>query len=95
MARMHESFEQIRAVIVERKDRPGLLGVFRSGARFVCALPEGYDGRVSLVVHNGYVLVGHPELPPLRCDPERGTVELIDPHHIDASIPGRMKLLTH
>lgn len=82
-----------RATLVERKDRPGLLGVIVSGWQFVCALPEGYDGETSLIVHKGYVLVAHPRLPALSCHPN-GKVELIDPGHIEAR-PGRMKLVTH
>ena len=89
-------FEQgVKAALVERVERPGLLGVAVRGGRFVCPLPEGYDGRCSLVVHEGYVLVAHPELPPLRCDPTTGRIELIEPHHVDGSIAGRMRLRTH
>jgi len=79
--------------LVERKDRPGLLGVAVRGGRFVCPLPEGYDGRTSVTQYLGYVLVAHPDLPPLKCDPTVGTAVLIDPHHIEAK-PGRMRLRT-
>lgn len=89
-----EGPQAIKAMLVERKDRPGLLGVYRAGARFVCPLPEGYDGRCSLVVHKGYVLVAHPELPPLQCDMNSGTFQLIDAHHVDGRVAGRMRLLT-
>lgn len=84
----------MKAALVERKDKPGLLGVAVRGGRFVCPLPEGYDGRCAITVHQGYVLVGHPTLPPLRCDPTKGTIELIEPHHVDAHLPGRLKLNT-
>lgn len=85
----------IRAMVVERKDKPGLLGIYVRGCHLVTPLPEGYDGRISLTVHMGYVIVAHPELPPLRIDPARGTFELIEPHHVDGSKPGYMKLRTH
>lgn len=84
----------MKALLVERKDKPGLLGVHVRGGRFVCPLPEGYDGRCSLVVHQGYVLVAHPMLPPLKCDPTTGTIELVEPRHVDGRIAGRMRLLT-
>jgi hypothetical protein len=89
-----EGARAIKAMVVERKDKPGALGIYVRGGRFVCALPAGYDGRVSLTVHQGYVLVAHPELPPLKCDPATGSIELIEARHIDGHIPGRMKLLT-
>lgn len=81
-------------MLVERRDRPGLLGVHVAGGRFVCPLPEGYDGRTSVVMHKGYVLVAHPNLPPLQCDPNTGDISLIEPGHIEAR-EGRMKLVTH
>lgn len=84
----------IKAMLVERKDKPGLLGVYVRGCELVTPLPAGYDGRVSLAVHQGYVLVAHPELPPLKVDPRRGTFELIEPKHVDGRIAGRMKLVT-
>lgn len=84
----------VKAILVERKDKPGALGVYRRGAQFVCALPDGYDGQTSLAVHQGYVLVAHPILPPLQCDMLTGTVKLIEPGHIEAK-PGRMRLRTH
>jgi hypothetical protein len=89
-----EGHQALKAMIVERKDAPGLLGVHVRGGRFVCPLPEGYDGRVSLVVHKGYVLVAHPTLPALKCDPNTGQIQIIEPHHVDGHIPGRMKLRT-
>lgn len=85
---------EVKAILVERKDKPGALGVFRQGAQFVCPLPDGYDGQTSLTVHKGYVLVAHPTLPPLHVDPTTGTVKLIEPGHIEAK-PGRMRLRTH
>lgn len=84
----------LKAMIVERKDKPGALGVLVRGGRFVCPLPDGYDGRVSLTVHQGYVLVAHPLLPPLRCNPSTGSIELVEPKHVDGRIAGRMKLRT-
>lgn len=89
-----EGAKALKAMIVERKDIPGKLGVLVRGGRFVCPLPDGYDGRVSLTVYQGWVLVAHPELPPLRADPSTGTIELIEPRHIDGRIPGRMRLRT-
>lgn len=86
----------VKAILVRRSDVPGklLLGVHVNGGRCVCPLPEGYDGRTSLCVHKGYVLVAHPLLPALQCDPTTGGVKLIEPGHIEAK-PGRMRLRTH
>lgn len=84
----------MRAMLVERVDAPGLLGVAVRGARFVVALPEGYNGQTSICVHNGYVLIAHPMLPPLQVDPTTGKFQIIDPQHIDA-LPGQHRLRTH
>ena len=80
--------------LVERKDQPGLLGVARRDGRFVCPLPEGYDGETSVAWHpDGYGLVAHPNLPALRCDFNTGKTALVDAQHIQAK-PGRIKLVT-
>jgi hypothetical protein len=86
--------DAINCALVERVDRPGLLGVAVRGGTYVCALPDGYDGRTSVCMHKGYVIVAHPELPPLLCDPTKGTIEVIAPEHIEAR-DGQMKLITH
>lgn len=92
---MIPEFEQgMQAMLVERVDAPGLLGVAVRGGRFVTPLPAGYNGKCSICVYKGYVLVAHPELPPLRVDPTRGTFELIEPKHITAQA-GRHRLRTH
>lgn len=92
---MIPEFEQgMKAMLVERKDAPGLLGVAVAGARFVVPLPNGYNGKTSICVYQGYVLVAHPELPPLRVDPTRGTFELIEDRHIEGQA-GKHRLLTH
>lgn len=84
----------MKAMLVERTDRPGLLGVAVRGGRFVVPLPEGYNGECSICVWKGYVLVAHPMLPPLKCDPTTGKFELIDDAHIVAKA-GQHRLLTH
>jgi hypothetical protein len=84
----------LKARLVERTDLLGALGVAVRGGRFVCPLPPGYDGQVSLCCHKGYVLVAHPTMPPLQCDPTTGEVKQIEDHHI-AGIPGRFQLHTH
>jgi hypothetical protein len=84
----------INCALVERVDKPGLLGVAVRGGTYVCALPEGYDGLTSVCMHKGYVIVAHPELPPLLCDPTKGTIELIEQHHVEAK-DGKMRLITH
>lgn len=93
---MIPEFEQgMRAMLVERKDAPGLLGVAVAGARFVVALPQGYNGKTTIcIAPNGTVIVAHPELPPLLVDASRGTYQLIEGHHIDAEA-GRHRLRTH
>lgn len=86
---------QVRAALVERTDKPGMLGVAVSNGHYVCPLPEGYDGETSVIVtQSGYVIVGHPKYAPLLCDASKGTVQVIDPCHVEA-LAGRIKLLTH
>jgi len=83
-----------RVALVERVDAPGLLGAAVRGGRFVCQLPEGYDGQTSILFHAGYIIVAHPILPPLKCDPNTGKIELIEARHVEGSTGG-MRLLTH
>lgn len=78
--------EDVKAVIVERKDRPGLLGVAVRDGRFVVPLPEGYDGRTSVVYESGWVLVTHPTLPPLIADPSAGIARPMDPTLLPRSL---------
>lgn len=91
---MHPIFQSgTRVALVESIDKPGMLAVAVRGGRYVCPLPEGYDMNTSITMHEGYVLVAHPYLPPLQCDTNTGTVNLISPDHIQAK-PGRLKLVT-
>ena len=90
MIPIHE--QGMRVALVERVDKPGLLGVSVRGGRFVCPLPEGYDGQTSCTMQDGYVLVAHPVLPPLRCDPTTGKVQLIEAGHVQAKA-GRIRVL--
>jgi hypothetical protein len=88
-------FEQgIRAMLVERRDVPGALGVAKNGAKFVLPLPPGYDGRSSVCYHDGHVLIAHPTLPALRCDFELNKLEEIDGRHILALPGARHRLFT-
>lgn len=52
----------------------GRLGVTRQGARFVCALPEGYDFNVGILPHDGRLLITRPGCPTLVADCETGLV---------------------
>lgn len=83
----------MNVALVERKDVPGLLGVAVRGGRFVVPLPLGYDGQTSVVrVPNGTIIVAHPALPALICDPTTGKYTMIhDTGHIDA-VPGKFRL---
>lgn len=63
--------------LVETKAPPHTLGVALKGGRFVCQLPDGYDGQTNIRMHAGKIIVAHPMLPPLSCDPNTGKCELI------------------
>ena len=52
----------------------GRIGVARSGGRYVCPLPEGYDWNVGILPHDGKILVTRPGMTTLIADPETGTV---------------------
>ena len=68
-----------RVTLVERRDQPGLLGVAQRGGRFVCALPQGYDGLSQVhMMDNGQVIVWHPDHPTLVCDFVTGQVKNTD-----------------
>ncbi len=69
---------KIRVTLVERQGFPGKLGVAVRGGKFVCPLPDGYDGHTRVNVDQaGWVLVTHPKLPPLLCDPTTGATNPI------------------
>lgn len=92
--RIPEFVAGVKAMLVERRDIPGALGVAKNGAKLVLPLPPGYDGQTSICFHKGYVLVAHPSLPALQCDFETGRVEPIDAHHIMALPGARHRLFT-
>lgn len=52
----------------------GKLGVTKEGARFVCALPPGYDHNVGILPQDGRLLVTHPNMPALIVNCETGVV---------------------
>lgn len=64
--------------MVEQKGDTKKLGVCMRGGRFVCPLPEGYDGDTNIRQHGGLIYVAHPYLPALKCNPSTGVCEL---HH--------------
>lgn len=84
---------EVRVALVERIDSPGALGVAMRGARFVMPLPDGYDAETSVMWHEGYVLVAHPNLPALQVDFAAHTINIVDPTHVQGT-QGRMRLLT-
>lgn len=87
--------KKVRAILVERKDKKGALGVMVQGARCVCPLPDGYDMATSVATtDSGYVVVAHPKFAPLVIDQFNGTCKPIEPGHVEA-ICGRIRLLTH
>lgn len=68
-----------KITLVENMKQPGLLGVALRGARFVCALPAGYDGLTQIHrMENGQVIVWHPGMSTLVCDFNAGTVAQTD-----------------
>ncbi len=52
----------------------GRLGVAKRGARFVCALPAGYDHNVGIMPQDGRLIVTRPGMPTLIADCETGIV---------------------
>lgn len=52
----------------------GRLGVTKEGARFVCALPSGYDHNVGILPTDGRLLITRPGMPNLVADCETGMV---------------------
>ncbi len=82
----------IRVMIVERVDAPGKLGAAMSGGRYVCPLPDGYDMRSSITYERGWVIVAHPDLPPLSCDTNTGRVSPLNDELIKAQA-GAIQLL--
>lgn len=77
---MHPIFPgAVRVTLVERRDQPGRLGVAVRGGRYVCPLPNGYDGLTQVhILDNGQIIAWHPNLETLVCDPTRGTTSKAD-----------------
>lgn len=74
------SLAQMRAIeVVQRRDRHDLFGVTVPGARFVCALPAGYQPlKMKLAFYDGHVLVVQHDMPPLKCNCDTGKVETVE-----------------
>lgn len=81
----------MRVRLVERVDHPGRLGAAMDGGRFVCPLPDGYDADSSITYERGWVIVAHPSLPPLSCNTNDGTVNVMNADLIKAQA-GRILL---
>lgn len=64
-----------RVTVVERKDKPGALGVAMNGGRFVVPLPVGYDDRTRVLWVDGWIGVLHPDRPPMLADTTTGKLE--------------------
>jgi hypothetical protein len=64
-----------RVALVQMRGDPSRFGVAMLGGLYVCALPEGYDGRTAVFWESGWIGVFHPELPPLLADTTTGRVE--------------------
>ncbi len=80
----------LRVMLVERVGFPGKLGVAVNGGKFVCPLPDGYDGRSRVNVDTqGWILVAHPKMPPLLADPSTGKVYpiTVDINQADITMP--------
>jgi hypothetical protein len=54
-------------------------GVAMRGGRYVVQLPLGYDGLTSVRWINGYIVVVHPQLPPLLADTTTGKTAPLEP----------------
>lgn len=52
----------------------GKLGVTKVGARFVCALPPGYDHNVGIMPQDGRLIITRPGMPALVANCETGEV---------------------
>lgn len=48
-------------------------GVAMRGGKYVVPLPEGYDGMTSVFWVEGWIVVRHPDHPPLLADTTKGT----------------------
>lgn len=68
-----------RVAVVERVDRPGLLGVAMRGGRFVVNLPEGYDELTQVGWVDGWIFVMHPKFPPMLADTTTGKLSPMNP----------------
>lgn len=64
-----------RVTVVERKDKPGALGVAMNGGLFVVPLPDGYDMRTRVLWVDGWIGVLHPDMPPMLADTTTGRLE--------------------
>lgn len=76
-----------RVALVQRVDVPDGFGVAVRDAKFIYALPQGYDGRTSVNFLDGYVLVAHPLHPPLIIDPLTGKVREVDASLVPKRVP--------
>lgn len=82
--------EGSNCALMQRLDegKEHMLAAAHRYGRYVCPLPDGYDGRVRLAAYDGKIYVAHPTLPPLVCNPQNGTHAL---HHGELPKPLRFE----
>lgn len=70
---IRKAFGTRRAMLMERVDAPGMLGVHMIGGRYTCPLPPGYNEKTEVFYMHGRVIVICPGQKPLVCDFNKGT----------------------
>lgn len=81
------AFERgVRVALVERQDRPGMLGVAMAGGHYVVPLPEGFDGRTSVFYVDGWIVVRHPDQDPILADTSTGKTSPMNEYAMTAAM---------
>jgi hypothetical protein len=73
------------ALVQMRKDEKRF-GVAMRGGKYVVQLPLGYDGMTSIRWFNGWIIVAHPNMPPLLADTTTGKAMPLDQDQLQAFI---------
>ena len=83
----HPMFESgARVALVQMLRDKTRFGVAMAGGRYVVALPEGYDGRTAVHWVQGWIIVTHPDLPPLLADTSTGRTGPMNEHAMQAAM---------
>lgn len=88
-------FQGRRVALMRMAADKRFFGVAMHGGRHVVQLPLGYDGLTMVHWVEGWIIVQHPELPPLLADTGTGKHSPMNEHAVAAAKRAYVPMLRH